>query len=149
MTPKRDLNKFLTNIPVQVNLKAMKNKPYYAIKYVSLQTGLTPHVIRAWEKRYDAVVPVRSPKNRRLYSEEDVQRLQMLKSATDAGHNISQVAGLTTKDLALLVQREGTAASPVTRSTISAQVGSAEDLFDKLTEESVKQKGEFVVIVEN
>ncbi len=108
----------------------MKNKSYYAIKYVSQRTGLTPHVIRAWEKRYDAVVPVRSPKNRRLYSEEDVQRLQMLKSATDAGHNISQVAGLTTKDLAGLVQREGTAVSPVTRSTISAQVGSAEDYYD-------------------
>lgn len=28
-------------------------------------------------------------------------------------------------------------------------VGSAQDLFDKLTEESVKQKGEFVVLVEN
>ncbi len=28
-------------------------------------------------------------------------------------------------------------------------VGTAESLFDKLTEESVKQKGEFVVIVEN
>jgi DNA-binding transcriptional MerR regulator/methylmalonyl-CoA mutase cobalamin-binding subunit len=108
----------------------MKTKPYYAIKYVSQRTGLTPHVIRAWEKRYDAVVPVRSPKNRRLYSEEDVQRLQMLKSATDAGHNISQVAGLTTKDLAGLVRREATAASPGTRLNNSAQFGSAADYFD-------------------
>ena len=84
----------------------MKNITYYAIKYVSQRTGLTPHVIRAWEKRYNAVVPKRSPKNRRLYSEEDIQRLRLLKTITDAGHNISQVAKLATEDLTNLAQRE-------------------------------------------
>jgi methanogenic corrinoid protein MtbC1 len=68
-------------------------------------------VIRAWEKRYKAVVPHRSPKNRRLYSEEDVQRLQFLKSATDAGHSISQVAQLDSKELLDLAQRGATLTS--------------------------------------
>jgi DNA-binding transcriptional MerR regulator/methylmalonyl-CoA mutase cobalamin-binding subunit len=108
----------------------MKNETYYAIKYVSQRTGLTPHVIRAWEKRYDAVVPVRSPKNRRLYSEADVQRLQMLKAATDAGHSISQVAGLTTKDLAELVQRAGAAVQPATRTNVPGSVESAETYYE-------------------
>ncbi len=84
----------------------MTNKNLYTIRYVSQRTGLTPHVIRAWEKRYDAVVPKRSPKNRRLYSEEDVQRLLLLKSMTDAGHNISQVAQLTEGELSDFAQRE-------------------------------------------
>ena len=47
----------------------MAKKNFYTIRYVSQRTGLTPHVIRAWEKRYAAVVPNRSAKNRRLYSE--------------------------------------------------------------------------------
>ena len=85
----------------------MENITYFAIKYVSQRTGLTPHVIRAWEKRYNAVVPERSPKNRRLYSEEDIQRLLLLKTITDAGHNISQVAKLETEDLTNLAQRAG------------------------------------------
>ena len=84
----------------------MSQKGLYPIRYVSRRTGLTPHVIRAWEKRYRAVVPIRSPKNRRLYSEDDVQRLQLLKRITDAGHTISQVADLETLELLDLVQQE-------------------------------------------
>ena len=84
----------------------MEIKNLYTIKYVSQRTGLTTHVIRAWEKRYEAVVPRRSPKNRRLYSEDDVQRLQLLKTITDAGHSISQVAQLDSSDLLDLAQRE-------------------------------------------
>ncbi len=91
----------------------MDNKNLYTIKYVAQRTGLTPHVIRAWEKRYQAVVPQRSPKNRRLYSEDDVKRLQLLKRITDAGHTISQVANLNTDDLSDLAQRDGPVAPRV------------------------------------
>ncbi|MGD8258284.1 MAG: MerR family transcriptional regulator [Desulfobacterales bacterium] len=85
----------------------MASKSFYPIRYVSHRTGLTSHVIRAWEKRYKAVVPNRSPKNRRLYSDDDVHRLQLLKIITDAGHNISQVAQLDSAELQDLAQREG------------------------------------------
>ena len=84
----------------------MANINLYPIRYVSQRTGLTPHVIRAWENRYQAVVPQRSAKNRRLYSEDDVVRLQFLKTTTDAGHTISQVAQLDTADLQNLAQQD-------------------------------------------
>jgi DNA-binding transcriptional MerR regulator/methylmalonyl-CoA mutase cobalamin-binding subunit len=84
----------------------MDKKHIYPIRYVAQRTNLTPHVIRAWEKRYQAVVPHRSPKNRRLYSEDDVQRLQLLKKITGAGHNISQVASLDASDLLVLAKQE-------------------------------------------
>ena len=64
----------------------MDTKYLYPIRYTAQRTQLTPHVIRAWEKRYQAVVPQRSAKNRRLYSEENIQRLQLLKKVTEAGH---------------------------------------------------------------
>ena len=89
-------------------------KIFYPIRYVAQRTGLTPHVIRAWEKRYRAVVPHRSAKNRRLYCEDDVQRLQLLKTITDAGHTISQVTRLDSTELQNLAQREGTV-TPRTR----------------------------------
>jgi len=83
----------------------MDKKGVYAIRYVSQRTGLTSHVIRAWEKRYQAVVPLRSAKNRRLYSEDDVRRLQLLKRVTDEGHNISHVAKLDSSELLELAQQ--------------------------------------------
>ena len=86
----------------------MSNKLLYAIGYVSLQTGLSPHVLRAWEKRYKAVIPDRNSKNRRLYSDEDIRRLKLLKTVTDAGHNISQVAHLETSELLEIAQGEPT-----------------------------------------
>ena len=84
----------------------MDKKHIYPIRYVAQRTNLTPHAIRAWEKRYQAVVPYRSPKNHRLYSEDDVQRLQLLKKITDAGHNISQVASMNASELLDLDQQE-------------------------------------------
>lgn len=84
----------------------MDLKNLYPIRYVAQRTGLTPHVIRAWEKRYQAVVPHRSAKNRRLYCEDDVLRLALLKAATDAGHSISQVAQLDSTDLQNLAQQD-------------------------------------------
>lgn len=72
----------------------MKSENRYPIGFVAARCGMTPHVIRAWERRYGAVEPERTPTNRRLYSEADIERLQLLKEATDAGNSISQIAGL-------------------------------------------------------
>ena len=86
----------------------METKNLFTIKYVSQRTGLTPHTIRAWEKRYAAVVPQRSSTNRRLYSEDDVLRLRLLKKLTDAGHSISRVATLGSSELSALALPEST-----------------------------------------
>lgn len=66
----------------------------FSIGYVSLQTGLSTHVIRAWERRYGAVSPQRSAGGRRLFSPSDIDRLSLLKELVDAGHAISQIGGL-------------------------------------------------------
>ncbi len=84
----------------------MEDRGLYTIRLVSERTGLSPHVIRAWEKRYQAVVPQRSSTNRRLYFDHDVQRLQILKQMTDAGYTISRVAKLNSDELRELAQKE-------------------------------------------
>ena len=77
----------------------MSEKQKFSMKFVAQQTGLTTHIIRAWEKRYAAIVPERSPSNRRLFSTEDLRRLEQLAKATQAGHSIGQVAKLSNKEL--------------------------------------------------
>lgn len=77
----------------------MEKENKYPIKAVALRTGLSIHAIRAWEKRYQAVTPVRTDTNRRLYNEGDIEKLTILKKATEHGHNISSVAGLNIEEL--------------------------------------------------
>lgn len=66
----------------------------HSIRVVAMRTGLSPHVIRIWEKRYHAVDPLRTATKRRLYSEAEVERLNLLHQATELGHSIGVVAKL-------------------------------------------------------
>ena len=71
----------------------------YGIGAVVRQTGLPAPTIRIWEKRYGAVSPIRTETNRRLYSAEDVARLGLLRSLTEQGHSIGNIANLSLSEL--------------------------------------------------
>jgi DNA-binding transcriptional MerR regulator/methylmalonyl-CoA mutase cobalamin-binding subunit len=90
-------------------------KQKHPIAVVSRRTGLSSHVIRAWETRYGAVSPERTPGNHRLYSDEDIQRLLTLKRATESGWSIGQLASLSTKELLALLAQDGTLKSDMPR----------------------------------
>ena len=81
---------------------------HHAIKVVARRTGLSAHVIRIWEKRYGAVAPTRTGTNRRLYSEEQIERLNLLRGLTQVGHSIGLIAGLGTAKLRTLAVEETT-----------------------------------------
>ncbi|MBT8196120.1 MAG: MerR family transcriptional regulator [Bacteroidia bacterium] len=86
----------------------------YPIKVVSQMTGLSAFVIRAWEKRYDAVTPARTETNRRLYSEDDIEKLRLLNEAVNKGHNIGGIAKLSTDELkSILNQNQITTTDPI------------------------------------
>ncbi|RPI73703.1 MAG: MerR family transcriptional regulator [Ignavibacteriales bacterium] len=78
----------------------------YPIKVVSQMTGLSVFVIRAWEKRYNAVSPSRTDTNRRLYSEEDIEKLKLLNEAVQRGHNIGGVANLSIGELGSVLENK-------------------------------------------
>ena len=64
----------------------------HPIQVAARRAGLSPHVLRAWEKRYgDVVAPGRSAGGRRLYSDADIERLRLLHEATRAGRRIGDV----------------------------------------------------------
>lgn len=77
--------------------------PLHSVRVVARRTGLTPDLLRAWERRYGAVKPVRSAGGQRHYSDADIERLQLLVQATAAGRAIGQVASLDTAELQALV----------------------------------------------
>lgn len=93
-------------------------EPKHPIRVVSERTGLSPDVLRAWEKRYRAVEPPRrSGGSQRLYSDADVERLRLLRQVTQAGRSIGQVAELSTAELAALVREDeaGRRTAPASR----------------------------------
>ena len=95
----------------------MESTPGHSIKVVVRRTGLSAHVIRVWEKRYQAVVPARTETNRRVYSDEDIARLQWLQQAVQAGQSIGRIAHLSTPELMKLVRAEQAAAPLAQRPT--------------------------------
>jgi len=71
----------------------------YRIGAVSRLTGIPPDTLRVWERRYDLVKPLRSEGGGRLYSQEDVTRLSVIKRLVDSGHAIGTIAELSLDQL--------------------------------------------------
>ena len=80
--------------------------PLHSVRVVAKRTGLTPDLLRAWEKRYSAVQPQRTDGGQRNYSDADIERLRLLVSATAAGRQIGQVAGLSNDALREMVSTD-------------------------------------------
>ena len=92
--------------------------PRYPVRLVAVRTGLTPHVLRAWERRYGVVSPGRTKGGQRLYSDLDIERFRLLRQLTDRGHAIGRIASLPIAELARLDEdtggaEEGAASSDV------------------------------------
>jgi DNA-binding transcriptional MerR regulator/methylmalonyl-CoA mutase cobalamin-binding subunit len=87
--------------------------PRHPIKVVVRRTGLSADALRAWERRYEAVIPHRSETGRRLYSDADIERLLLLKRVAQVGRSIGQVASLGRDELLALAQEDESAAVPV------------------------------------
>jgi DNA-binding transcriptional MerR regulator/methylmalonyl-CoA mutase cobalamin-binding subunit len=75
----------------------------YPIRAVAQMTGISLDTLRAWERRYEAVTPVRSERGR-LYTEADINRLRQLGALVDRGHAIGTVARLDDVQLTRLVE---------------------------------------------
>ena len=73
--------------------------------------------LRVWERRYGLTQPLLSASGQRLYSEDDVRRLALLKQLTELGHAIGSLAGL---DMAQLQRVASTHAS-----ALAARAGEA------------------------
>ena len=71
----------------------------YPLRTAARLTGLSPELLRAWERRYEVVVPLRTAGGTRRYSAADLERLRLVKAAVDAGHRIGKVAKLDVAEL--------------------------------------------------
>jgi DNA-binding transcriptional MerR regulator/methylmalonyl-CoA mutase cobalamin-binding subunit len=106
----------------------------YLISTVSKRSGVKSDLVRAWERRYQAVTPSRTPGGHRVYTDQDIARLKLLNEATSNGHSISQIAQFSLDDLKKLIKNE---AGVITK-TFSSVLPSATDRV-YLTEDYIEK----------
>ncbi len=102
----------------------------HPIQVVVRRTGLSADVLRAWERRYGVVEPARSPTGRRLYSDEDIERLRLLRRATSSGRSIGQISGHSTDELTRLIRDDEAEEARVPEAEPRSTDGAA-DLIDE------------------
>lgn len=97
----------------------------HPIRVVAERTGVSPNLLRAWERRYGVVEPSRSEGGQRLYSDLDVERLLLLRRVVDAGRAIGTVADLGIAELQNLAAEDEEARIDRSRAGVGEPLASA------------------------
>ncbi|RJX34605.1 MAG: MerR family transcriptional regulator [Desulfurivibrio sp.] len=87
----------------------------YKIGTLAKKTGYSPNLLRVWEKRYGFLAPLRGAGGQRLYPEEDLRLLLVIRSELAKGRSIGELAQLGRAALLLtagVAAGDGTARQP-------------------------------------
>jgi MerR family transcriptional regulator, light-induced transcriptional regulator len=71
----------------------------YKIDHVAKLTGLSKHVIRSWERRFDLLNPIRGGNRYRMYTEQDIELLSYIRKELENGFAIGELAKLGRENL--------------------------------------------------
>lgn len=64
---------------------------------LSRRSGVSPELLRAWERRYGLLQPTRSAGGLRLYSQDDLARVQAMQQHLAAGYAAAEAAALASR----------------------------------------------------
>ncbi|WCN11360.1 MerR family transcriptional regulator [Marinomonas mediterranea] len=67
---------------------------HFPIRTLSLETGVNTVTLRAWERRYGLLKPVRTPKGHRLYNQKDVETVHNILHWIQKGVPVGKVKAL-------------------------------------------------------
>ena len=82
-----------------MNTQSEMRSTGYRIGAVAKLTGISPDALRVWERRYAVVKTGGTSSGGRLYSDDDIARLRLMKQLVDAGDSIGTIATLTHEEL--------------------------------------------------
>jgi MerR family transcriptional regulator, light-induced transcriptional regulator len=101
----------------------MSTQGRFRIGELSRRSGVTPDLLRAWERRYGLLSPSRSAGGLRLYSEEDLLRVRAMQQHLAAGLAAAEAAAVATSQQAI--------EPPANATQTRAQLGEALLAFDE------------------
>src|SRR5688572_645712 len=94
---------------------------------LSKRVGVSPELLRAWERRYGLLRPARSAGGLRLYSPADVERVMLMQHHLADGMAAAEAAALAVRDVA----DEEAARATLAPAVIRAELAEALDAFDE------------------
>ncbi|WP_018693269.1 MerR family transcriptional regulator [Algicola sagamiensis] len=78
----------------------------YTIKEVSDLTGVNPVTLRAWQRRYGLLTPLRTEKGHRLFRPEDIDRIHEILAWLDKGVSVGKIKPLLEQSNQSIVQEQ-------------------------------------------
>lgn len=78
----------------------------YTISDLEQLSGIHSHTIRIWEQRYNALKPMRSQGNTRLYDDFQLKRLLNIVSLNQSGLKISKICSLSDLEVEALLSQQ-------------------------------------------
>jgi DNA-binding transcriptional MerR regulator/methylmalonyl-CoA mutase cobalamin-binding subunit len=96
---------------------------------LSRRSGVSPDLLRAWERRYGLLHPERSAGGLRLYSPTDLERVRLMKQHL--------ASGLAAAEAAALALRDQGSASVVRPAAVRAELAEALEAFDEARAQAV------------
>ena len=101
-----------------------KNRPLYMISVAADLAGLHPQTLRIYESK-GLVTPQRTSGNTRMYSQADVERLELITRLTDEGINLAGV-------VRILDMKERMAKQEAENEELRRQLAQAKDQLHEL-----------------
>src|SRR5580765_299435 len=80
------------SIPCQASRMKYPRQAMYTIKETAARTSVPVSLLRAWERRYGIVAPLRTPAGYRLYDDAAIDRLRTMRRLVDDGWSPSIAA---------------------------------------------------------
>lgn len=81
-----------------LQLESIDSEQRFPIREVARLTGVNPVTLRAWERRYGLILPVRTESGHRLYSRADIETVSRILEWTERGVAVSKVGRLLARD---------------------------------------------------
>lgn len=75
----------------------------YPINVVEKETGINKYLLRMWERRYSFPKPKRDHKGERVFSDDDIEKLKLIKKLMKEGYRPSKIMGLDKAELSSLL----------------------------------------------
>lgn len=110
--------------------------PVLRIGELSRRLGVSDHVLRAWERRYGLLQPVRSAGGFRLYSEADARRVRQMQAHLARGLSAAEAARAVLDDPGP-AREAGPERLPASASQPAAALRQALDAFDEPAAQAV------------
>lgn len=89
----------------------------HPIQVAARRSGVNVELLRAWERRYAVVDPGRQESGRRLYSDDDIARLVLLRQVLEHGLRIKDAAGRSDDELRAFLDADAAAAPSAARAS--------------------------------